>query len=137
MSCLFRPMAALAFGPCSCQLRRQALYVEFPFALWFIVRKIKQDQVFARRCRARPNNQRTRKMDRSLFPNTGSANSADPDPSGLEKLPPGADQPALINPFGHDFSGLNPARSLPGLAGIIMRPAGLPSSQCGRGVDTP
>ena len=75
-------------------------------------------------------------MDRSLFPN-GFADDADP--SALNEQPPGVDQPVLINPFSHGFPAdpPNPARPQPDLSGIIRRPAGLPLSQVGQGVDTP
>ena len=74
-------------------------------------------------------------MDRSLFRHSGSADNAEtPAP---EEQPPGVHQPALMNPFIHDFSGSIPGGSQPDLSGIIRRPAGLPSSQVGRRVDTP
>ena len=75
-------------------------------------------------------------MDSSLFPNES---PDDADPPALDKQPPGVDQPVLINPFSQDFPAdpPNPARHQPDLFGNIKRPAGLPSSQVGQGVDTP
>ena len=74
-------------------------------------------------------------MNPDQLPHTDAAASADP--SARDEHPPGVDRPGWIDSFSHSFSVEGQGRPQLDLASIIRRPAGLPSSQVGQGVDTP
>ena len=73
------------------------------------------------------------KMNPFQLPEDAAASAAQ---AALEERPPGVDPESSPN-FVASFSGANHGSSLPPLTSFLRRPAGLPASQVGQGIDTP